>query len=41
MSYSNVAKYLQLGEYAKNYNHSKTLDEILEYFGYLYNILKA
>ena len=32
-----VNTYLQLGEYAKNYNHSKTLDEILEYFGYLYD----
>ena len=34
---NSVNKYLQLGEYAKNYDHSKILNEIKEYFGFLYN----
>lgn len=30
-------EYLQIYEYAKNYDHSKTLDEIKEYFNYLHD----
>ena len=29
--------YLQLSEYAKNFDHSKFLNEISKYFGYLYD----
>ena len=36
MIYS-VNTYLELGEYAKNYDHSNTLNEIKEYFGFLYD----
>jgi len=32
----NFQIYLQLGEYAKNYDHSQFLEEIEQYFGFLY-----
>ena len=30
-------QYIDLGNFAKEYDHSKTINEISEYFNYIYN----